>query len=167
MVKKMKIHIIGASGSGKTYLASRLAEKNNIPCFDLDSIFWDNSASYGAKRSVDERNKLLGEILDNENWIIEGVYYDWLDQSFKAADVIYVLDIKTKICKRRIVKRFLRRKLKLEPGKKETVKSLIALLKWTDEYRNNNLVKIKKRLQSFPDKTIYLRSVKEVNEIIK
>ena len=31
----MKIHIIGCSGSGKTYLANALSEKYNIPHFDL------------------------------------------------------------------------------------------------------------------------------------
>lgn len=46
----MKIHIIGCSGSGKTYL---LSEKYNIPHYDLDDIQWDNNSDgYGviAKR---------------------------------------------------------------------------------------------------------------------
>ena len=34
----MKIHIIGCSGSGKTYLAKSLSEKYNVPHFDLDDI---------------------------------------------------------------------------------------------------------------------------------
>ena len=162
----MKIHIIGVSGSGKTYMANRLAKKNGVLHFDLDDVFWDNSASYGTKRAANERDRLLTEILDNENWIIEGVFYDWVDKCFENADVIYVLDIKPKIYKRRIIKRFLRRKLKLEPGKKETVKSLIALLKWTDRFQRINLVEIKKKLQTYSSKTIYLHSVQEVNEII-
>ena len=163
----MKIHIIGVSGSGKTYMANRLAEKSGLPHFDLDDVFWDNSASYGTKRAANERDKLLTEILDNENWIIEGVFYDWVDKSFENADVIYVLDIKPEIYKKRIIKRFLRRKLRLEPGKKETVKSLMSLLKWTDRFQTVNLVEIKKKLEPFSGKTMYLRSVKEVNEIIR
>lgn len=49
----MKIHIIGCSGSGKTYLAKALSEKYNIPHYDLDDIQWDNNSDgYGviAKR---------------------------------------------------------------------------------------------------------------------
>ena len=34
----MKIHIIGCSGSGKTYLAKALSKKYNTPYFDLDDI---------------------------------------------------------------------------------------------------------------------------------
>ena len=52
----MKIHIIGCSGSGKTYLANALSKKYNISHFDLDDIQWDNNAKeYGKKRTLDER----------------------------------------------------------------------------------------------------------------
>ena len=52
----MKIHIIGCSGSGKTYLANALSKKYNIFHFDLDDIQWDNNAKeYGKKRTLDER----------------------------------------------------------------------------------------------------------------
>ena len=73
----MKIHIIGCSGSGKTYLANALSKKYNISHFDLDDIQWDNNAKeYGKKRPLDERKALLQEILyNNDEWIIEGVYY--------------------------------------------------------------------------------------------
>ena len=73
----MKIHIIGCSGSGKTYLANALSKKYNISHFDLDDIQWDNNAKeYGKKRTLDERKALLQEILyNNDEWIVEGVYY--------------------------------------------------------------------------------------------
>lgn len=73
----MKIHIIGCSGSGKTYLANALSKKYNISHFDLDNIQWDNNAKeYGKKRTLDERKASLQEILyNNDEWIIEGVYY--------------------------------------------------------------------------------------------
>lgn len=46
----MKIHIIGCSGSGKTYLARALAKRYDIPHVDLDDIQWDNSAAGGMYR---------------------------------------------------------------------------------------------------------------------
>ena len=73
----MKIHIIGCSGTGKSYLAKRLSEKYNIPHFDLDDIFWDNSSDrYGVKMPDEKRNQLLDDILRKNDWIIEGVFYD-------------------------------------------------------------------------------------------
>lgn len=161
----MKIHIIGASGSGKTYLASKLSSKYSIAHYDLDELFWNNSSSYGTKRQAEERDKLLSDILEGNEWIIEGVYYDWLDESFRSADVIYIMDIKPSVCKRRIIKRFIKRKLRKEPGKKETLKSLFALLKWTDKYFRENLVTIKEHLKRYDVKTVYIKSAKEVNSL--
>lgn len=49
----MKIHIIGCSGSGKTYLAKALSKKYNIPHVCLDDIQWDNNADgYGVKMPI-------------------------------------------------------------------------------------------------------------------
>ena len=53
----MKIHIIGCSGSGKTYLANALSKKYNISHFDLDDIQWDNNAKIWQKRTLDERKR--------------------------------------------------------------------------------------------------------------
>lgn len=161
----MKIHIIGASGSGKTYLASKLSSKYSIAHYDLDELFWNNSSSYGTKRQAEERDKLLSDILEGNEWIIEGVYYDWLDESFRSADVIYIMDIKPSVCKRRIIKRFIKRKLRKDTGKKETLKSLFALLKWTDKYFRENLVTIKEHLKRYDVKTVYIKSAKEVNSL--
>ena len=80
----MKIHIIGCSGRGKTYLAKKLSNKYNIPHYDLDDIYWDNSSQeYGIKTSAEKRDKLLQNILEKDDWIIEGIYYKWLEQSLK------------------------------------------------------------------------------------
>ena len=53
----MKIHIIGCSGSGKTYLANALSKKYHISHFDLDDIQWNNNAKeYGEKdHSMNEK----------------------------------------------------------------------------------------------------------------
>ena len=164
----MKIHIIGCSGSGKTYLANALAKKYNIPHFDLDDIQWDNNAEeYGIKRPLEERNALLQEILNNNEWVIEGVYYAWVQQSFDEADVIYVLDMPRYLYKSRIIVRSIKRKLGIQQGKRETLKSVYNLLKWTETFQNKNLKEIKTILDKYENKVIWLSSKKDVREIIK
>lgn len=136
----MKIHIIGCSGSGKTYLANALSKKYNISHFDLDDIQWDNNAKeYGKKRTLDERKALLQEILyNNDEWIIEGVYYAWVQQSFDEADKIYVLDMPGYLYKSRIIMRSIKRKLGIQKGKRETLKSVYNFLKWTETFNVKN-----------------------------
>lgn len=163
----MKIHIIGCSGSGKTYFAKKLSDKYAIPHFDLDNIQWDNTAEgYGVKMPADRRAALLKNMLQNESWIIEGVYYSWVSDCFRDADLIYLLQTPKPVYTARIVKRFIKRKLGLEKGKKETLKSVYHLLKWTDTWQKQNLPEILKVLAQYGHKTVVLRSKKEVDRII-
>lgn len=164
----MKIHIIGCSGSGKTYLAEALSEKYNIPHFDLDDIQWDNNVDgYGVKMPIEKRTELLNKILENDSWIIEGVYYAWVGDSFRDADKIYVLDISKRVYTYRIIKRAIKRKLGFEKGKKETLKSVYNLLKWTDTFQNKSMPEIRKILAEYPSKTVWLRNKRDVANILK
>ncbi|MBQ3127587.1 MAG: DNA topology modulation protein FlaR [Clostridia bacterium] len=164
----MKIHIIGCSGSGKTYLATALSKKYNIPHFDLDDIQWDNNAQgYGVKMPVEKRNALLQEILANDEWIIEGVYYAWVQQSFEEADKIYVLDMPKYLYISRIIIRSIKRKLGIQKGKKETLKSVYNLLRWTETFQNNNLKEIKSILDKHNSKVIWITNKKDIQKIIE
>ena len=148
----MKIHIIGGPGSGKSTLAEKLSRELGIPHYDLDDIQWANESGYGKKRDPQERDALLDELLQRDDWIMEGVYYAWCGRCFEDADRIYLLTVPRRVYRYRI----LRRKLGLEPGKKETLKSLFALLKWADKYQRVNLAEIRKLLEAYPDKVIEL-----------
>ena len=163
----MKIHIIGCSGSGKTYLAKRLSEKYSVSHFDLDDIQWDNSTDgYGVKMPVEKRTELLNDILKNDSWIIEGVYYAWVSDCFRDADIIYLLDIPKRVYIYRILRRSVRRKSGLEKGKKETAKSVYNLIKWTDTWQKKNLPEIKKILGEYAEKTVVIKNKQDVTDIL-
>ena len=164
----MKIHIIGCSGSGKTYLANKLSDKYHVPHFDLDDIQWDNNSdTYGAKRPLEEKLEMLQKICTYEAWIIEGVYYAWVQQSFEEADVIYVLDMPLFLCKIRIMWRFLKRKLHMEKGRRESLKSLYNLLKWTNVFQKKNRQEIKCIMRKYEEKVVYIKSSKDVRKVIE
>lgn len=149
----MKIHIIGASGSGKTYLSNKLAKEYNIPHFDLDDIQWNNQfGTYGIKNSPQKRNEELNAILEKDNWIIEGVYYAWCEKCFADADKIILLETSITTCKWRVIRRFIKRKLGREKRKKETIKSLMSLLNWMNKYHREDLIKINQILKKYDGK---------------
>ena len=134
----MKIHIIGGSGSGKSHLAETLSAKYGIPHYDLDQLQWDSSGAYGQKRAPEERRRLLDEILEKPDWVIEGVYHSWCLRCFEEADMIYLLSVPRYKYRYRILRRFARRKLGLEKGKKESLRSVAELLKWADRYQEKD-----------------------------
>jgi len=149
-----KIHIIGGAGSGKTYAAGRIAEMLGIRANDLDNIFWDNTdESYKLKAIPELRDKRLKEILLTESWIIEGVYFKWLSESFQKADLIILLMPNNTICTFRIISRFIKRKIGLIPSKKkETIKGLIELIQWNHRYNKEDIPYILRLLKPYKDK---------------
>ena len=164
----MKIHIIGASGSGKTYLAKKLSSKYGIPISSLDDLLWDNShgSNYSVKRKAEERDAMLEQILQSDDWIIEGVQHSWCDKCFETADIIYMLDMPRLLCRLRIIRRFIKRKLSRNSRNNETLKSLVHLLKWTKKFYNVNLIEIKEKLTHYQSKVLVLSRKNDIKAIL-
>ena len=68
--------IIGNSGSGKSWLAQRLAGQLQIPWVDLDTLHW-LSDEHSIARPRAEALGMARIAADKERWVIEGVY-DWI-----------------------------------------------------------------------------------------
>ncbi|GIO23748.1 hypothetical protein [Oceanobacillus sp. J11TS1] len=160
-----RIHIIGGAGSGKTYLAKVLSDILAIPAVDLDNLFWNKS--YGTKKDSVTRDRELEAILSGDVWIIEGVYYAWMDDSFQRADRIIVLHTNVYLRQMRIMLRFLKRKLHILPTKEENIKDLLQLLKWNAKYDANNLVKALRKIEIYEEKVIHIYEKKELNQFLE
>lgn len=137
----IRIHIIGGSGSGKSFVSALLSQKRNFPHFDLDDIFWDNNSNdYGVKAPEEERDQKLREIVSFDSWVIEGVYRSWVDPSFSAADKIIVLTPPLSVQETRIWKRYEERISGVVTSKKrETFEGVQRLLEWNREYNLKKL----------------------------
>jgi len=138
---KPRIHIIGGPGSGKSYIAAKLAARFGVAAHALDDLFWDHAASrYGIRAEASERDRQLAAIVAQDGWIIEGVYYQWLAPSFDAADVIIGLTPSIWVRHWRVIRRFILRKLGRIPSKRESFVDLGRLLCWSHAYDTDNLV---------------------------
>lgn len=120
----------------------------------------------GVKMPVEKRNQMLNDILQQPEWIIDGVYYAWVQRSFEEADMIYVLNMPKYLYSFRIIKRFINRKIGLENGKKETLKSVYNLLKWTDTFQKTNMKDIIKILEPHKNKVVFIKKKAEMYRIL-
>lgn len=78
----MKIVVIGAPGSGKTYLSVKISENLGIKHIECDEIFWSGS---DLRREV--------EVLTaGDNWIIEGHISKISDIVIPRADKFLVIE---------------------------------------------------------------------------
>lgn len=75
----MKIHILGASGSGVTTLGLHLSGICGIPYFDNDDFFWERSdPPFTVRRDAELRNSLLLKATGgHDSWIVGGSMINW------------------------------------------------------------------------------------------
>ena len=105
-----KIYIIGPVGSGKTTFASALSEKYDISYYELDKVSWDDEHG-NVKRPEEEAQRIFGNILENEKWIIEDVGRDKFKQGRKEADIIYYIKLSRLKSYYRVSKRWIKQRM--------------------------------------------------------
>ncbi len=78
-MKSLRIHILGASGSGVSTLGRALAQKTNAAFFDSDDFFWESTnPPFTKKRAVEERRELLEKSASQSpQWILSGSAVGW------------------------------------------------------------------------------------------
>ncbi|WP_157443026.1 DNA topology modulation protein FlaR [Colwellia piezophila] len=157
-----KIHIIGGPGSGKTFSATKLQTLTTLNAYDLDKVFWEQNENAYVRSSEESRTEKLNQVLSQENWIIEGVYYKWLADSFRDADLIVILNPPVLLRQWRIFKRFLKRKFILGQFRKESLSSFMEMYWWNQKFDNDNMVRILDFLTEYNNKIIFCKNHNEL-----
>lgn len=161
----MKILIIGIVASGKTTLANKLSKSLNIKNYEIDSIVHDDIKK--EKRSINEQLNIINDINKEKDWIIEGTLRKYLYFLLDRADEIVYIDIPLKERKKRIIKRYIKQKLKIEKTNyKPTLKMLQNMYKWTDDYEKNK-GEFEQKLSNYKDKLIITNNTKDLTNYPK
>ncbi|HQA18247.1 MAG TPA: topology modulation protein [Novosphingobium sp.] len=98
-----RILVIGSPGAGKSTLSHALAARTGLPLHHLDRMFW---LPGWIERDRDEGRAILGGVLAQDRWIIDGNYGSTLPLRLTRADGVVWLDYSTKLCLGRALKRW-------------------------------------------------------------
>lgn len=90
-----RILIVGCPGAGKTTFGRKLAEKTGIPLFHLDLVWHRPDRTTVSFEEFDSR---LEEILNQDEWIIDGNYKRTLPERLQEADTVFFLDYPLEVC---------------------------------------------------------------------
>lgn len=102
-----RISIVGATGSGKTRLALKLAEATGVPIFHLDELRY---AANGELLSDAEFRAVVCGVIDHDAWIIDGHYRSVRDLIWRKAGKIIWMDYPIHLVLRRLLMRYLRKR---------------------------------------------------------
>ena len=121
--------IIGNSGSGKSWLAERLARHLQAPWVDLDSIHW-LSDEHSIARPRGEALAMARIAASEECWVIEGVYGWMASELIHQATALIWLCVEDEECVANVRQR--------EARRADNDELLIALLVWAGSYRTRD-----------------------------
>ncbi len=167
-MRYQRIHVLGGPGSGKTYIAAKIAAALGIQAHDLDDLFWDPSApTYSVRVDWEKRDQALAALVMQDTWIIEGAYYKWLTPSFERADLIIILNPSVWLRDLRIVKRSALHLFgRSHATKKETFASLLNLIHWNHTYEKNQLVPARALLSRLHKKPVECSTLAQVFAVL-
>lgn len=118
--------ITGNGGSGKTWLATRLAQHLGLSPVHLDDIHWE-SGRYGIARERHAVVEDVWKICTGESWLIEGVYGLYVDLALPRATMLIWLDVDDHECAANVKRRG------IQGG--ESQEAFERLLQWISQYR--------------------------------
>lgn len=123
-----RIRVVGTSGTGKTTMATRVAERLHLPHLELDAL---QHLQGWRPVPLDEFNQRLDAFIAASEpyggWVIDGNYNHRAPQLFDAADTIVWLDHPRRVVMTRILRRTLGRLVRrrhLWNGNRKRLRSL-------------------------------------------
>src|SRR5215510_4354000 len=119
-----RINVVGASGSGKSTFAREVAEVLNLPCYEMDQLFWKSG---WQESSDDELFQKVFEVTSRSRWVLDGNYTRTIPVKWKKVQAVIWLDPSLLRTVLQVIKRTIHRSLTQEEiwrgtGNRESLK---------------------------------------------
>lgn len=163
-----RIALVGSLGSGKSWLAIKIADVLKLPLIHLDKEYWKKG---WVPKEKEQWRKSQQKIVEQDCWIIDGNYNSTLDVRLEKADVVIFLDIKRIIWTMRVIKR--RRKKRIDMPKDLIEpplfsKYFISFIKYVWKFSKNQKIELVNKIESYPHLSIvHLKSKKQIYQFLK
>jgi adenylate kinase family enzyme len=96
--KRMRIAILGNSGSGKSMLACWLAGRGGAPLLDLDTVAWESGKATVARPEDAAVSDVNAFCTRNGSWVLEGCYANLIRVALPYTPILVFLDLEEEQC---------------------------------------------------------------------
>lgn len=141
-----RILILGCPGSGKSTFARRLAARTGLPVVHLDNIWW---RADGIHISREDFDRALADLLQGEEWILDGNYSRTYEVRIRACDTAIFLDYPESVCMAGITARVGQPHSDMPWTETALDPELVALVQ---SYRRDQRPQVLSLLQKYPEK---------------
>lgn len=94
-MKQRRILVIGSPGAGKSTFSRKLRDKTGLPLYYLDMIFHNADKTTVSRETFDEK---LSQIIELDQWIIDGNYQRTLPMRFERCTHVFIFDLPVEQC---------------------------------------------------------------------
>lgn len=150
-----RVMVIGCPGSGKSTFARALHEKTGLPLYHLDMMYW-NADKTTVEKSV--FHQLLSEVLERDEWILDGNYGSTMAWRMSASDTVIFLDYPLDLCLDGIRERRGKPRSDMPWVETEEDAEFIESIK---NYREQQRPKVLELLETYRDKRIMIFESRE------
>jgi adenylate kinase family enzyme len=149
-----RIMIFGLPGSGKSTFSIALAKSLNLPLYHLDKHFFVDG---WVERNKDEFLQIQKEIVNQEQWIIDGNALSSLELRYARASLVLYFCSSRPLCLSRLIKRRFIKDISVDDraaGCRERLPLHLIRYMWTFDRRVSPLLK---RLRASYPKTAFYK----------
>lgn len=163
----MKICVIGFSGSGKSSFATKLGLHYEIEPTYIDKFQFEPG---WVVRDPLIRNQMLQEVVDKDEWVIDGNYAKAVPERFKTADQIFIFNFNRFKCLYgallRRIKYHKKSRRSITEGNEEKFDFEFFMWIMFQSRTKERRMFYKKLLKEYKDKTIVFTKRKQVNKYL-
>lgn len=155
-----KVLIIGCPGAGKSTFGRALSAKTGLPLYYLDMIWHKPDRTTVSREEFDAR---LTEIMNGDEWIIDGNYKRTLPVRLQEADTVFFLDYPIEVCMQGAIDRLGKPRPDIPWNGSKDLELDDEFRQWILDYPKDQLPVMRELLQSYTGRLYVFHNREEAN----
>ena len=147
-----RVIVIGCPGSGKSIFSKALHNCTGIPLYHLDMMFWNADRTTVEKTIFRQR---LSNVLQLDEWIIDGNYQSTIELRLQACDTVFFLDYSLDTCLDGVRSRRGKARTDMPWIEKENEED-VEFIEFIKKYRSESRLVVLELLEKYENKKVHI-----------